>query len=59
MIESTQTVTGEYKGSRSEQFFYSPDNGLVVRYVIESDLEGPVNFSYRADQTVTSLQPGV
>ena len=57
VIESTQSVEGEYNGSRREQFYYSPDTGLLVRYVIESDLKGPVNFSYDVDQTVTSLEP--
>lgn len=59
VIDSTQKVTGEYNGSRREQFFYAPEYGLLVRYVIESDLKGPVNFSYEVDQTVTSLEPAV
>jgi hypothetical protein len=57
VIESTQAVEGEYSGSRREQFYYSPDTGLVVRYVIESDLEGPVDLRFDADQTLVSTEP--
>jgi hypothetical protein len=59
VIESTQTIAGEYTGGRTEQFFYSPEHGLIVRYIIESDLEGPVNLRFDADQTVTSLEPAL
>jgi hypothetical protein len=57
VIESTQTVEGEYSGSRREQFFYSTESGLVVRYVIESDLDGPVDLRFDADQALASLEP--
>ncbi|MDH3226401.1 MAG: hypothetical protein OEM67_04840 [Thermoleophilia bacterium] len=57
VVESTQDVQGEYSGSRREQFYYSPDTGLTVRYVIESDLDGPVDLNFEADQTLTSLEP--
>jgi hypothetical protein len=57
VIESTQAVEGEYSGSRREQFYYSTETGLIVRYVIESDLDGPVDLSFEADQTLVSLEP--
>lgn len=57
VIESTQTIGGEYSGERAEQFFYSPGHGMVVRYTIASKLAGPINITFEVDQTLTSLEP--
>ena len=59
VIESRQRITGEYTGERTETFWYSPDTGLVVRYAIESELDGPTDFDITAEQTLRSLTPQV
>ncbi|HSJ74064.1 MAG TPA: hypothetical protein VK904_07080 [Miltoncostaeaceae bacterium] len=57
VIESRQDITGEYTGSRTETFWYAPARGLVVRYAIDSTLDGPTDFDIRAEQTLRSLSP--
>ena len=57
VIESRQDITGEYTGQRTETFWYAPAQGLVVRYSIDSTLDGPTDFDIRADQTLRSLTP--
>lgn len=59
VIESRQRITGEYTGERTETFWYSPSTGLVVRYAIESELDGPTDFDITAEQTLRSLTPQV
>ena len=39
VAESVQTITGEYRGDRTETFWYSPKLGVVVRYKIASSLK--------------------
>lgn len=57
VIESRQDVTGGFTGRRVETFWYSPPRGLVVRYTIESSLDGDTDFDIAADQTLESLTP--
>ena len=57
VIESRQDITGEYTGQRTETFWYAPAQGLVVRYSIDSTLDGPTDFDIRAEQTLRSLSP--
>jgi hypothetical protein len=57
VIRSTQTISGEYDGTRTEHFWYAPASALVARYQIESSLDGPVDLDFTADQTLTSLTP--
>lgn len=57
VIESIQTIAGEYDGERTELFWYSPETGLVPRYQIDSSLDGPVNLDFTVDQTLRSLTP--
>jgi hypothetical protein len=59
VIESRQRITGEYTGERTETFWYSPATGLVVKYTIESTLDGPTDFDITAEQTLRSLEPQV
>jgi hypothetical protein len=57
VIESRQDITGEYTGERTETFWYAPARGLVVRYTIDSTLDGPTDFDITAEQTLRSLTP--
>jgi hypothetical protein len=57
VIEHRQDITGEYTGERTETFWYSPSRGMVVKYTIESTLDGPTNFDITAEQTLRSLTP--
>jgi hypothetical protein len=57
VIESRQEITGEYTGRRTETFWYDPPSGMVVRYAIESSLDGPTDFDITAEQTLRSLTP--
>jgi hypothetical protein len=57
VIESRQDITGEYTGERTETFWYAPARGLVVRYTIDSTLDGPTDFDIKAEQTLRSLTP--
>lgn len=57
VLESKQDVTGEYSGTRTETFWYSPSTGMVVRYTIESSLDGPTDLDITAEQTLRSLAP--
>jgi hypothetical protein len=57
VIESRQEISGEYTGRRTETFWYAPARGLVVRYAIDSTLDGPTDFDITADQTLRSLAP--
>jgi hypothetical protein len=59
VIESRQEITGEYTGRRTETFWYSPSTGMVVRYTIDSTLDGPTDFDITAEQTLRSLTPQV
>jgi hypothetical protein len=59
VIESTQKITGEFTGDRTETFWYSPSLGLIVRYKIASSLKGPTNLDFNADQTLLSTEPQV
>lgn len=53
----SQDVTGEYTGTRTETFWYDPATALVLRYTIDSTLEGPTDLEFVVDQTLTSLTP--
>lgn len=57
VYEFDQAITGEYRGTRTETFWYDPASALVLRYRIESDIKGPTNLRFSADQTLTSLTP--
>ena len=57
VIESRQEITGEYTGRRTETFWYAPAQALVVRYTIDSTLDGPTDFDIKAEQTLRSLSP--
>jgi hypothetical protein len=57
VIESRQEITGEYTGRRTETFWYAPDRGLIVKYAIDSTLDGPTDFDITAEQTLRSLTP--
>jgi hypothetical protein len=57
VIESRQDISGEYTGRRTETFWYAPDRGLVVKYSIDSTLDGPTDFDITAEQTLRSLSP--
>lgn len=59
VVEHVQDIKGEYTGSRTEKFWFSPKLGMIVRYTITSTLKGPVDFDFTADQTLTSLDPQV
>lgn len=59
VIESTQKISGEFSGDRTETFWYSPTLGLIVRYKIASSLKGPTNLDFNADQTLLSIEPEV
>lgn len=59
VFEFVQDVKGEFTGSRTETFWYSPEQDLVVRYKIDSSLDGPTDLDFAADQTLTSLTPTV
>lgn len=56
VVEFKQDVTGEYTGSRTETFWWGKD-GTLLRYTHDSDLKGPTNLAFKADQTLTSLTP--
>jgi hypothetical protein len=57
VIRSRQAITGEYTGARTETFWYSPRTGLIVRYAIDSELNGPTDFDITAEQALRSLTP--
>jgi hypothetical protein len=57
VIESRQDVTGEYSGARTETFWYSPSRGLVVKYTIDSSLDGPTDLDITAELTLRALAP--
>jgi hypothetical protein len=57
VLESKQAVTGEYSGQRTETFWYSPSTGMVVKYTIDSSLDGPTDLDITAEQTLRSLTP--
>ncbi len=57
VIEARQDITGEYTGQRTETFWYAPERALVVKYAIDSTLDGPTDFDIRAEQTLRSLTP--
>lgn len=52
-----QQATGEYTGTRVEQFWVDPKTHLVVRYTIDSSLKGPTDLDFEVDETLTSLEP--
>ncbi len=53
-----QTVTGEYRGIRSETFWIS-DGGVILRYRVRSSFRGPTDVDFDADLTLASLQRDV
>jgi hypothetical protein len=57
VVRSTQMISGEYDGTRTEHFWYSPADNLVVRYQIDSSVDGPVDLDFTADQRLESLTP--
>lgn len=57
VVEAVQAIDGEYSGPRTEEFWVDPATNLVVRYVISSSLEGPIDFSIDAEHTLTTLTP--
>lgn len=59
VVEHVQDIKGEYTGSRTETFWFSPKLGMIIRYTISSSLKGPVDFDFTADQTLASLDPQV
>jgi hypothetical protein len=59
VIEFRQEIRGDYTGRRTETFWYAADRGLIVKYAIESSLDGPTDFDITAEQTLRSLTPQV
>lgn len=59
VIEARQEISGDYTGQRTETFWYSPSTGLVVKYTIDSSLDGETDFDITAEQTLRSLTPQV
>ena len=59
VFEFAQEVAGEFTGNRTETFWYSPKDNLIVRYKVDSSLKGPTDLDFSADQTLTSLTPQV
>ena len=59
VVEFVQKITGDFTGDRTETFWYSPKTGLIIRYKIDSTLEGATDFDFTADQTLESLEPQV
>jgi hypothetical protein len=57
VIEARQDITGEYTGQRTETFWYAPARALIVKYAIDSTLDGPTDFDITAEQTLRSLRP--
>lgn len=58
VVNFTQTISGEYSGTREETFWLS-DTGVILRYKIVSSLTGPTNLDFTADQTLAALEPDV